>query len=59
MVSLAEKADMVKTVGKSMKEQGNGFGGEFAGKREMQVFEMFFSPLCRSTRVFINSTFQK
>ena len=35
---------MVKAAGKSMKEQGNGFGGDLAGKREMQVFKMFFSP---------------
>lgn len=35
---------MVKAVGKSMKEQGNGFGEDLAGKREMQVFKMFFSP---------------
>ena len=40
---------MVKAVGKSMKEQGNGFGEDLAGKREMQVFKMFFSPYVGSS----------
>jgi len=31
---------MVKAVGKSMKEQGNGFGEDLAGKREMQAMRL-------------------
>ena len=34
---------MVKVGGKTMKEQGNGFGGDLAGKREIQVLKMFSS----------------
>ena len=43
---------MVKVGRKSMKEQGNGFGEDLAGKREIQVLKKVFSTIKTFCKIF-------